>query len=225
MAATKSTAEPRSRARSKNGDGARAEQLSQDRIIEAALRVAQRVGFDRLTMRALAEELGVTPMAAYYYVKSKEELLELVADSVAATEPPLPSDLPWDEQLKLRAFDLFDRLTAYPGLGAFLHERPLTPAVRKGYPSGIELFRRAGLDQHDAELAQATYHTFMFGLMGMEYRFRPAKRRRHGVKDEDAILGHATTHEFIEFGLDTLIDGIRSRVAAQRAGDTTERSP
>src|SRR5436190_3495185 len=94
---------------------ARAEQLSQERIIAAALRVAKRVGFDRLTMRALAEELGVTPMAAYYYVKSKEELLELVADSVAAAEPPLPAGLPWDEQLKLRAFDLFDRLVRYPG--------------------------------------------------------------------------------------------------------------
>ena len=192
-------------------------------IIEAALRVAKRVGFDRLTMRALAEELGVTPMAAYYYVKSKEELLELVADSVAAAEPPLPAGLPWDEQLKLRAFDLFDRLTEYPGLGAFLHERPLTPAVRKNYSSAVDLFRRAGLDEHEAELAHATYHTFMFGLMGMEYRFRPAKRQKHGVKDADAVVAHATTQEFIEFGLDNLIRGVRARVAAERAGITKGR--
>jgi AcrR family transcriptional regulator len=189
----------------------RAEQLSQERIIEAALRVAKRVGFDRLTMRALADELGVTPMAAYYYVKSKEQLLELVADSVAAATKPVPADLPWDEQLKVQAFDLFDRLTEYPGLGAFLLERPLTPAVRKNYRSGVELFRRAGLDEHDAELAHATYHTFMFGLMGMEYRFGPGKRQRPGVRDDDAVVAHATTREFIEFGLDVLIDGIRSR--------------
>ena len=108
-------------------------------------------------------------------------------------KPPLPPGLPWDEQLKLRAFDLFDRLTEYPGLGAFLHERPLTPAVRKNYSSAVDLFRRAGLDEHEAELAHATYHTFMFGLMGMEYRFRPAKRQKHGVKDADAVVAHATT--------------------------------
>ena len=83
--------------------------------------------------------------------------------------------------------------------------------MRKNYPSGVEIFRRAGLDEHDAELAQATYHTFMFGLMGMEYRFRPVKRQRPGVTDDDAILAHATTHDFIEFGLDILIDGIRAR--------------
>lgn len=213
MSVTKSTAEARSRkARPRNGDGARTEQLSQDRVVAAALAVAKRVGFDKLTMRALADELGVTPMAAYYYVKSKEQLLELVADSVAAAHRPFPADLPWDEQLKVRAFDLFDRLTEYPGLGAFLLERPLTPAVRQDYPSGVELFRRAGLDEHDAELAQATYHTFMFGLMGMEYRFRPVKREKRGVKDDDAIVAHATTREFIEYGLDLLIDGIRARV-------------
>jgi AcrR family transcriptional regulator len=195
----------------KNGEG-KAEQLSQDRIIEAALRVAKRVGFDRLTMRALADELGVTPMAAYYYVKSKDELLELVADSVAAATRPLPPDLPWDEQLKLQAFDLFDRLTEYPGLGGFLLERPLTPSVRKTYWSGVEIFRRAGLDEHEAELAHATYHTFMFGLMGMEYRFRPVKQSKG--KDDESVVAHATTHEFIEFGLDTLIAGIRARLQA-----------
>lgn len=202
-----------SKSKSRTGDGERAqgEQLSQDRIVAAALEVAKRVGFDRLTMRALADELGVTPMAAYYYVSSKDQLLELVADAVASNAKPLPPNLSWDEELKLTAFDLFERLTAYPGLGAFLLERPLTPAVRQNYPSGVEIFRRAGLDEHDAELAHATYHTFMFGLMGMEYRFRPVKRQKPGVHDDDAIIAHATTHDFIEFGLDVLIDGIRAR--------------
>lgn len=213
MSVSKSTREPARRAKPRSGNGRRApaEQLSQHRIISAALEVAKRVGFDRLTMRALADELGVTPMAAYYYVSSKDQLLELVADAVASDTKTLPSGLTWDQELKLTAFDLFERLTAYPGLGAFLSERPLTPAVRKNYPSGIELFLRAGLDEHDAELAQATYQTFMFGLMGMESRFRPVERQKPGVKDDDAIVAHATTREFIEYGLDTLIDGIRAR--------------
>ena len=213
MSVTKSGSDARSaKPRARNANGARTEQLSQERIIDAALAVAKRVGFDRLTMRALADELGVTPMAAYYYVKSKDQLLELVADSVAAGTKPFSPDIPWDEQLKLQAFDLFARLTEYPGLGAFLLERPLTPSVRKNYPSGIELFRRAGLSDRDAELAHATYHTFMFGLMGMEYRFRPVKRERRGTRDADSVVAHATTREFIEFGLDTLIEGIRARV-------------
>jgi AcrR family transcriptional regulator len=200
-----------STSRAANGERGSGEQLSQERIVAAALEVAKRVGFDRVTMRALADQLGVTPMAAYYYVASKEELLELVADAVASDAKPLPPGLSWDQQLKVNAFDLFERLTAYPGLGAFLLERPLTPQVRKNYQTNLDVFRGAGLNEHDAELAHATYHTFMFGLMGMEYRFRPAKRRKPGVKDDDAILAPTSTHDFIEFGLDILIDGIRSR--------------
>ena len=209
---TQSAPPPRSsRSRAGNGERAQAEQLSQERIVAAALDVAKRVGFDRLTMRALADELGVTPMAAYYYVSSKDQLLELVADAVASDVKPLPPDLTWDQQLKLDAFDLFERLTAYPGLGAFLLERPLTPQVRKNYQAYREVFRRAGLDEREAELAHATYHTFMFGLMGMEYQFRPAKRQKPGVRDDDAIIAHTSTHDFIEFGLDIFIDGIRAR--------------
>ena len=87
--------------------------------------------------------------------------------------------------------------------------------MRKSYENGIDLFRQAGLDRHAAELAHATYHTFMFGLMGMEYRFRPAKRRKGRARDEDAVVVHATTREFIEFGLDLLIAGIRERADAR----------
>lgn len=207
-----STPSPRSsKSRSGNGSRVPAEQLSQKRIVAAALEVAKRVGFDRLTMRALANELGVTPMAAYYYVASKDQLLELVADAVASDSKPPPPDLSWDQELKLNAFDLFERLTAYPGLGAFLLERPLTPEVRKNYQANRELFRRAGLHEREAELAHATYHTFMFGLIGMEYQFRPAKRQKPGVREDDAIIAHTSTHDFIEFGLDILIDGIRAR--------------
>jgi AcrR family transcriptional regulator len=195
----------------------RNEQLNEARIVEAALRVAKRVGFDRLTMRALADELGVTPMATYHYVNSKEVLLELVADALLAgdDEQPVP-DLMWDEQLKRNAFALYDRLTKAPGLGTFLLERPLTPRMRDAYGRGTELFERAGLSRHDAELAHATYHTFMFGLIGMETRFRPARRRKRGGQSDEAIVVHATSKEFIDFGLNVMIEGIRERVASYR---------
>ena len=48
----------------------------------AALRLAGRVGFDALSMRGLAEELDVTPMAIYYHVGNKKALLALVTDSI-----------------------------------------------------------------------------------------------------------------------------------------------
>jgi TetR/AcrR family transcriptional regulator, tetracycline repressor protein len=193
----------------------RAPQLSQDVIVDAALRVAKRVGFDRLTMRLLADELGVTAMAAYHHVASKEQLLELVADAIILDREPIDLDAPWEEQLRQHAFALFECLASYPGLGAFLLERPLTPAVRRGYSQSVDIFRRAGLPERDAQLAYATYHTYMFGLVGMETRFRPLKRRARAGGDA-AILVDATTTELIDFGVEMLVEGTRSRLPTRR---------
>jgi hypothetical protein len=49
----------------------------------------------------------------------------------------------------------------------------------------------------------------------MESRFGPAKRRKPGARREDAIVAHTTTREFIEFGLDVIIAGIRDRSVAR----------
>lgn len=49
-------------------------------IVKAALAIADRDGLDKLTMRGLSRELGVTPMATYHHVSGKEELLDLVID-------------------------------------------------------------------------------------------------------------------------------------------------
>jgi AcrR family transcriptional regulator len=49
-------------------------------IVKAAIAIADRDGLDKLTMRRLSAELGVTPMATYNHVSGKEELLDLVLD-------------------------------------------------------------------------------------------------------------------------------------------------
>lgn len=59
---------------------ARVAGLDVDGIVRAALVIADREGLDKLTMRHLSRELGVTPMATYHHVRSKEELLDLVID-------------------------------------------------------------------------------------------------------------------------------------------------
>jgi AcrR family transcriptional regulator len=188
-------------------------QLSRERIIEAALRVVRRDGFDRLTMRSLADELGVTAMAAYYYVANKDQLLEWVADEIVADAAPIPEDLAWDDAIRFDALDFFDRVTAYPGLAAYLTNRPLTPGVRRSYGRAVDFYRRAGLDGDEAVKAHAAYHTLMFGLVAMEARFRPEKRKR-GRPDDDAILVHVSPHDFVNYCVDLFIAGVRDRAAA-----------
>ncbi|MCA1702106.1 MAG: TetR/AcrR family transcriptional regulator, partial [Actinobacteria bacterium] len=62
------------------GDDPRSPTLNRTRILRAALRLIDTQGLSALTMRALATELAVSPMALYNYVSDKEELLDLTLD-------------------------------------------------------------------------------------------------------------------------------------------------
>lgn len=72
--------------------GARKPRFSREQMAEAALAIADADGFEALSMRRVAEELGAGTMTLYYYVRTKEDLLTLVEDAlvgeiVAASEP------------------------------------------------------------------------------------------------------------------------------------------
>jgi AcrR family transcriptional regulator len=67
-----------------------AKSLTEAAIVDAALQVIRRSGVEALWMRALSRELGMSPMAAYYYPASKEELLDLVARALADVGVPAP---------------------------------------------------------------------------------------------------------------------------------------
>ena len=64
--------------------GRRRPRYTRDEIAAAAIRVADAEGFDELSMRRLASELGAGTMTLYHYVRTKDELLALVHDAVMA---------------------------------------------------------------------------------------------------------------------------------------------
>ena len=65
--------------------------LSRDRVLNAAVALADEVGIEALSMRRLAQELGVVPMALYKHVANKEELLDGMVDAlVSEIDPPSP---------------------------------------------------------------------------------------------------------------------------------------
>jgi AcrR family transcriptional regulator len=75
--------------------------LSRDAIVEAALRVLDRDGYDGLSMRRVAEELGTGVASLYWHLANKEELLQLVLDRVIGeVDIPAPEPERWQEQLK-----------------------------------------------------------------------------------------------------------------------------
>jgi AcrR family transcriptional regulator len=91
--------------------------LTRESVVSAAETVAKRVGFDALSLRSVAAELGVSPTAIYHHVRDKEELLDAVADAFIARE--VLRRLPHDPPL-VRAREIARRMhragVEHPGL-------------------------------------------------------------------------------------------------------------
>src|SRR5215472_16705980 len=116
--------------------------LNQAGIVAAALAIADREGFAAVSMRRVAQELGVGTMSLYYYAKSKAELVSAMDDALMAEVlvPTLPKD--WRQALTaiaLRTRDVFVRhpwalssmQSAPPGENAMLHMEQCLAALAK----------------------------------------------------------------------------------------------
>ncbi len=107
--------------------------LTKDRIIAAGGDLIEQLGPDRLTMRALAEELGVTATALYYYFTGREELLEAVVDAnCVVIVNSLPAAGTWAERLRTLMTAIAERGTSHPAVVALSITRyaKLSPVVR-----------------------------------------------------------------------------------------------
>jgi TetR/AcrR family tetracycline transcriptional repressor len=94
------------------------ERLSRDTVTERALAMADADGIEALTIRRLATDLGVTPMALYWHFEDKERLLDGVAELVLS-QVTLPADdesRPWDERLREVLDQLLAVLAAHPSV-------------------------------------------------------------------------------------------------------------
>lgn len=132
--------------------------LTRDRVLAVALDVLDDAGLDRLTMRRLSAALGVETGATYWHFRSKQELLEHMADALLADVAiGLPDDRPWDELVptlarRLRRALLSRRDGARLFSGRFF---PLPNALAYGEALAGQL-ARAGLDPRSAAWAGDT---------------------------------------------------------------------
>jgi AcrR family transcriptional regulator len=143
-----------------DGDG-RA-RLSKRAVVERALKLADADGLDALTIRKLAQDLGVTPMALYWHFRSKEDLLEGMAEQVwGEIEVNVDPSVPWWTQLQGGLESLLRVLRAHPSAPQLLleHEKRNEAALR-ATEAALSILRGAGFDpQYAAEIARSTLWT------------------------------------------------------------------
>jgi TetR/AcrR family tetracycline transcriptional repressor len=147
--------------RSEEPDGERT-RLSKRAVVERALKLADADGLDALTIRKLAQDLGVTPMALYWHFRSKDDLLEGMAEQVwSEIEVRVDLSIPWWAQLQGGLESLLRVLRAHPAAPQLVleHEKQ-NEAAQRATEAALEILRGAGFDpQHASEIARSTLWT------------------------------------------------------------------
>jgi AcrR family transcriptional regulator len=130
-------------------------QLTRQRVVAEALTVIAKDGVQALTMRGLAARLGVVPGALYHHVRNKQQLQDLLLDSVLAeVDLHLDPSLAWTEQLKVLAHRLRQVLEAHPGVAGILKTRdPLGPHSLALAEAFLGPLQAAGFADREAGLA------------------------------------------------------------------------
>ena len=128
--------------------------LSKQRLVDEAVRLADRDGVDRLSMRRLAGTLGAGAMSLYHYVASKDELLDAMIDTVFAEIelPPLEAD--WQTAMRRQAVSARQVLARHPWAIGLMESRTTPgPANLRHREAVTACLRRAGFS------VQAATHT------------------------------------------------------------------
>ena len=141
-----------------------ARSVTTSQVVDAALLLADDQGLTAVTMRAVAERVGVSAMSVYTYVPGKPELLDLMVDASYARMARAPwAGEPWRERLEAVAGANRGLLTAHPWLTevAALSRPPLGPGVMAKYEHELAAFDGAGLSDVDTDAAL----TYLLGFV------------------------------------------------------------
>lgn len=116
-------------------------------VVNAAIEIARRDGLNALSMRRLAEELGVSTMAAYRHVASKDTLVDDVLEAIVATIPLETTETEWQKQVEELAVRSYRVFLGVPGITDHLHGRALVrPAVVRWLEALIQPLADAGIE-------------------------------------------------------------------------------
>jgi AcrR family transcriptional regulator len=149
--------------------------LSREVIVRTALAISDREGAEAVSLRRIAAELGVTPMALYRYVESKEDLLDGLVDLVyGEVELPDPRTHDWWEGLTRIAHSARRVLVAHPAVAAIAATRPAAgPNALRIVERILALLVRTGFDMETAVRIQTTFTRFIVALIALEAGLLP----------------------------------------------------
>lgn len=204
--------------------------LSKDRVLRAAVELADSAGIESLSMRKLSQKLGVVPMALYKHVANKEELLDGIVDIVVGEIDPPDRETDWKSAIRQRVLSAREALLRHSWASQVIESRTNpTPAVLAYMDSMIGMFRVGGfsidLTHHVMHAMGSRIFGFTQELFDNDQNVDPqtqvvmasAMAEKYpyvteltmaAAHTEDSIVGQGCDDQFeFEFALDLLLDG------------------
>lgn len=200
--------------------------LNRDRVLSVAIQIADNNGIESLTMRNLAERLGVEAMTLYHYVANKDDILKDIVDLVVS-EIEVPSERgDWRAALRRSAVSAHQVLLRHPwACNLMMSPARIGPARLRYMESLLGRLRAAGFS---AEMTHHAYHAldshilgFTMWEVGYSTRIKElpdsgaSLRREILLEEYPSLVEHMEQHgkpsrgdgEF-GFGLDLILDGL-----------------
>jgi len=200
--------------------------LDKDRVLRAAIQIADKSGIESLSMRKLAQDLGVEAMSVYYYVANKDEILDGILNFVISEFELAVGGPDWKAAIRRSTISAHDVLMRHPwACNLMMSVRRVAPARMRYMESLLRSLREAGFS---ANMTHHAYHALDSHIIGStlwEAGYSSNKDLEDvaktfvakTVKEYPYLAEHAEQHmtrskrkdvpEF-EFGLDLILDGL-----------------
>jgi len=205
--------------------------LNRDRVLRAAVTLADHAGIEALTMRTLAQELGVVPMAPYKHVANKEDLLDGMVDIVFGEVEFPSSGADWKAAMRQRAISMREALSRHRwAIGLMESRMQPGPANLRHHNAVMKCLREAGFSFQTAVHAYSALDSYIYGFALQEKTlpFQTPEESAQVAETKLAMQPPSIAEEYpylvevvvelgksgydyaveFEVGLDLLLDGI-----------------
>ena len=205
------------------------ETLTRERVLHAAMAMADEAGVESLTMRSLGQRLGVEAMSLYNHVANKDDVLDAIVDmAVAEIVPPVATG-DWRAAIRSSALSANDVLYRHSWACALWLQRYPGPARIRYMEGLLACLERSKLPHEIAHHAYHVIDTYIVGFTAQQHTFVIGDDElaaaagdflgQLSADDNPHVIAHvhqhlsgepATTSAF-EFGLDLILDGLHRR--------------
>jgi AcrR family transcriptional regulator len=165
--------------------------LSRPRVLQAAVALADETGLEAFSMRGLAQQLGVVPMALYKHVANKDELLDGMVDIVFGEIESPSGDLDWRFAMRRRATSTRKALKRHSWAIGLMESRHPGPANLRNHNAVMGCLREAGFSFQTAIHAYSVQDAYIYGfaLQEQDLGFETPSDAGHAARRRANAIG------------------------------------